>query len=90
VITLKNFCTPLSSDFQAHQGFVLEKAHAIVQSIAREGATINSAICIENHIKDDYLNEALILLIGHISDLETFTESMLACAIMPTFDGHTL
>ena len=59
------------------------------QMIIREGSTIDSATCIENHVRDDSLNEALILLISHIPDLETFTESILECASMPTFYGHT-
>jgi len=65
---------------------VLEKGHAIVQRIVWEGSTTDSATYIENHVRDDCLNEALILLISHISDLETFTESVLACASISTFD----
>ena len=46
----------------------------------------------KNHVRDDSLNEALIFLISHIFDLETFvtplTESILACARMPTLNGH--
>ena len=65
-ITLNSFGARLNSDLQARQGFVLEKAHAIVQRIVREGSTIDSATCIENHVRDDSLNEDLILLISHL------------------------
>jgi len=65
---------------------VVEKALAIVEKIFRAGPTIDSATCIDNYIRDDSLNEALILLISHTSDLESFSVSILACASMPTFD----
>ena len=83
---MNSFGTRLNSEFQARKGFVLEMAHTIVQIIIREGPTIDLVTCIENHVRDDSLNKALILLISHISDLETFTESALACASLSTFD----
>ena len=89
-ITMNSFGTQLNSYLLAPQGFVLEKVHAIFQMIVREGSTIDSATCIKNRVRDDTLNEALILLISHISDLTTFTESiLLACSSMPIVDRHT-
>ena len=80
--------TGLNRDLQTSQGFVLEKAHAIVQRVVWERFSIDAATCIDNHIRDDSLNETLILLISRISDLETFTESVLACASVSTLNWY--
>ena len=69
---------------------MLEKAHAIVQRVVWERFSIDAATCpyIDNHIRDDSLNETLIVFISHNSDLETFTGSVLACTSMSTFNWY--
>ena len=77
-VTPNEIGTRLNRDLQTSQGFVLEKAHAIVQRVVWESFSIDAATSIDNHIRDDSLNETLIVLISHNSDLETLTESALA------------
>jgi len=70
-----------------HLIFYFPDGYLIVCSLV--SLTIDTATCIENHVRDDSWNEALIPHIRRISDLETFTESILACASIIAFDGHT-
>jgi hypothetical protein len=43
---------------------VLDIAHAVVQRKVGEGSAFDKAKCIDDHVRDDSLNEALILSSG--------------------------
>jgi hypothetical protein len=67
---------------QRRKGFVLEKTRAIIQRVLREGSTVDMAACIDDHIRDDTLNEALIVL--SITYQKTFVESFLTGSSVTT------
>ena len=70
---------------QTSEGFVFEKTHPIIQGVVRVGSTIGAAACVDGHIRDDSLNEALIIFIDCITYIQTFAESVLAGSSVTTF-----
>ncbi len=67
-ITSDKVGTRLDRYLQTSEGFVSEKTHPIIQGIVKVGSTIDAAAC-EDHIRDDSLNEALIIFINCITYL---------------------